>query len=46
MRKDVTYYSDELKIAAHLYTPPDWKEGSTPIEVIEIVRELEEDIDL
>jgi len=34
MRKDVTYYSDELKISAHLYTPPEWKEGSTPLPAV------------
>ncbi|MFC1492221.1 alpha/beta hydrolase [Nitrospinota bacterium] len=29
-KEDVTYYSDGLKIAAHLYRPPDWKPGDPP----------------
>jgi dipeptidyl aminopeptidase/acylaminoacyl peptidase len=28
--KDVSYYSDGLKIAAHLYMPADWKPGDAP----------------
>ena len=27
---DITYYSDGLKIAAHLYTPEDWQPGDPP----------------
>ena len=27
--EDVTYYSDGLTIAAHLYTPSDWSPGET-----------------
>jgi hypothetical protein len=27
---EVSYYSDGLKIAAHLYTPKDWKAGDPP----------------
>ena len=30
MYKEVSYYSEGLKLAAYLYTPPDWKPGDPP----------------
>lgn len=30
MYREVSYYSDELKLAAYFYTPPDWKRGDPP----------------
>ena len=30
MRADINYFSDGLKIAAHLYRPADWKPGDPP----------------
>lgn len=30
MYREVTYYSDGLKIAAHLYAPKDWQPGDPP----------------
>ena len=30
MHEDIAYFSDGLKIAAHLYRPDDWKPGDPP----------------
>lgn len=30
MYEEITYHSDELKLAAHLYTPEGWKPGDPP----------------
>lgn len=33
-REDVFYYSDGLKITAHLYRPENWKAGDPPLPTV------------
>ncbi|MEK9662639.1 MAG: hypothetical protein VW644_13070, partial [Alphaproteobacteria bacterium] len=35
--QDVAFYSDGLKMAAHLYTPKDWKPGDPPRPAIMVL---------
>jgi dienelactone hydrolase len=34
IKDDVTYFSNGLKIAAHLYRPADWQEGDAPLPAV------------
>ena len=33
-KQDVTYFSNGLKIAAHLYRPADWRAGDPPLPAV------------